>query len=329
MDNCGSSLSSVYLLRSVLLLLTIKWPLIVGGDTLELNRRGIISNVNFGAFMTPINRIINSGSTWTHTYQIEGLTEYPIPPELRKNTTLTYEACLGIARSIIYMTFDEDSVKNYTKDQAIKFETDQCSKSVKMSKVFNNQKSLIIGSIDCNIQNIQDFLKGKVEVRHFKCAPFSLIGRIGEKLFGLGRKISIDLAHRNHTELICQVNNSFGIIAGQFSKLWSVTRIQNDALRKTIGRIDNQEKQIQNLTESMRKSQKAIDILQQYQASHISMLYTLQTYQTALQKRLLKITMTILNTLQLINTQTGKIVNGLQQLTRGELSADLIPPRKL
>ena len=39
--------------------------------------------------------------------------------------------------------------------------------------------------------------------------------------------------------------------------------------------------------------------------------------------------MSILNTLQLINTQTGKIVNGLQQLTRGELSTDLIPPRKL
>ena len=103
-----------------------------------------------------------------------------------------------------------------------------------MSKVFNNQKSLIIGSIDHNIQNIQDFLKGKVEVRHFKRAPFSLIGRIGEKLFGLGRKKSIDLAHRNHIKLIRQVNNSFGKIAGQFSKLWSVTRIQNDALRKTI-----------------------------------------------------------------------------------------------
>ena len=262
MDNCGSSLSSVYLLRSVLLLLIVNWPLIVGGDTLELNRRGIISNVNFGAFMTPIDRIINSGSTWMHTYQIEGLTENPIPPKLRKNTTLTYEACLGIARSIIYMTFNEDSVKNYTKDQAIKFETDQCSESLKMSKVFNNQKSLIIGSIDHNIQNIQDFLKGKVEVRHFKYAPFSFIGRIGEKLFGLGRKKSIDLAHRNHIELICQVNNSFGKITGQFSKLWSITRIQNDALRKTIGRIDNQEKQIQNLTESMRKSQKAIDILQ-------------------------------------------------------------------
>ena len=114
--------------------------------------------------MTPINRIINSGSTWTHTYQIEGLTENPIPPELRRNTTLTYEACLEIARSIIYMTFNEDSVKNYTKDQAIKFETDQCSESLKMSKVFNNQKSLLIGSIDHNIQNIQDFLKGKVGI---------------------------------------------------------------------------------------------------------------------------------------------------------------------
>ena len=33
-------------------------------------------------------------------------------------------------------------------------------------------------------------------------------------------------------------------------------------MRKTIRRIDNQEKQIQNLTESMRRSQEAIDILQ-------------------------------------------------------------------
>ena len=66
----------------------------------------------------------------------------------------------------------------------------------------------------------------------------------------------------------------------------------------------------------MRKSQKAIDILQQYQASHFSMLYSLQTYQTTLQTRLLKTTMSILNTLQLINTQTGRVVNGLQQLTR-------------
>ena len=53
MDNCGSSLTSVYLLRRVLLLLAVNWPLIVGDDALELNRRGIISNVNFGAFMTP------------------------------------------------------------------------------------------------------------------------------------------------------------------------------------------------------------------------------------------------------------------------------------
>ena len=79
----------------------------------------------------------------------------------------------------------------------------------------------------------------------------------------------------------------------------------------------------------MSKGQKVVDILQQYQASHISMLYSLQTYQTALQTRLLKITMSILNTLQLINTQAGKVVNVLQQLTRGELSADLVPPRKL
>ena len=69
-----------------------------------------------------------------HTYQIEGLTENPKPPEMRKNTTLTYEACLEIARSIIYMTFNDDSVKNYTKDQAIKFETDQCSESLKCLK---------------------------------------------------------------------------------------------------------------------------------------------------------------------------------------------------
>ena len=44
------------------------------------------------------------------------------------------------------------------------------------------------------------------------------------------------------------------------------------------------------------------------------MLYSLQTYQTAMQTRLLKTTMSILNTLQLINTQTGKIVNGHESL---------------
>ena len=70
--------------------------------------------------MTPIDRIINSGSTWTHTYQIEGLTENPIPPELRKNTTLTYEACLEIARSIIYMAFKEGSVKKLCQRSSYK-----------------------------------------------------------------------------------------------------------------------------------------------------------------------------------------------------------------
>ena len=58
-------------------------------------------------------------------------------------------------------------------------------------------------------------------------------------------------------------------------------------------------------------------------------MYSLQTYQTALQTRLLKTTMSILNTLQLLNTQAGKVANGLQQLTRGELLVDLVPPRKL
>ena len=52
------------------------------------------------------------------------------------------------------MTFNDDSVKNYTEGQAIKFETDQCSESLRMSKVFNDQKALIIGSIDHNILNI-------------------------------------------------------------------------------------------------------------------------------------------------------------------------------
>ena len=51
----------------------------------------VISNINFGAFLIPQEILINSGSTWEHTFQIDGLFTDPIPQQIRQNTSLMYE----------------------------------------------------------------------------------------------------------------------------------------------------------------------------------------------------------------------------------------------
>ena len=105
----------------ILVIFVIRWPMIITGlrEHKETRREDVISNVNFGSFLTPQGQIVNSGSSWTHTFQLEGLLIDPIPPSLRENSTLTYNGCKEIAGILVNMYLygkkckeHEDSIDN-------------------------------------------------------------------------------------------------------------------------------------------------------------------------------------------------------------------------
>ena len=59
----------------------------------------IISHVNFGAFLTPQGEIVNSGSTWIHTFEIDELLGDPIPPGIRTPWRPSMMGCTEITRA--------------------------------------------------------------------------------------------------------------------------------------------------------------------------------------------------------------------------------------
>lgn len=193
-----------------------------------------ISNVNFGTFLIPEDELVNSGSTWVHTFQIEGITLDPIPGEMKKNITWVYEGCRDMALTAIGIR--ESSQHTSTSEtQAEHAITHLCEKALQISETFNSQRTMLIRAIEEDVMSIRQILqhntvKNSKKDQGTEKRAIEFISQLGEDLFGIGRKKSIDIAHRNHEALKVQVNNSFGRIAGNFKELWSVNKLQNQAL---------------------------------------------------------------------------------------------------
>ena len=191
---------------------------------------------------------------------------------------------------------------------------------------------MIISSIDEDLDTVARTLNPQLDLRDIqkeraKRSPFTFVGHIGEKLFGLGRKESIQIVQQNQELLAQQVNTKFEQLAGDSQKLWSANRLQNLVLHDTVSQISIQETLLNNLTQSLYETQLAVNIIKRYQSEQFLMLYHLLSHQSVIQTQLLKITMKIVNTLRLIHVQTGKLSISVQKLVRGDMPPELVTPQ--
>ena len=337
----------------VLLIVAIvnNWPLFTAiqgeGNVRPPHTGKTIMNVNFGAFLTPQGDIVNSGSTWTHTFQIENVIFDPIPPTLRSNSSLTYKGCSELVRALFREEYDYD-VKTATAEQLqrrqhqIMVETELCQSILTVADTFNQQKNILINKIDNILDTIKEIVLARDPAiirrpdeqpfqheKRKKRAPLNLVGTIGEKLFGLGRKESIDMAHRNHYELVKQVNDSFGKIAGNMHQQWSVTKMHNKAIKQALRQLKKQEKEYVQLARAMVETQDAVTLLREYDSTQLTLVYGLVTHQAKMFSQTIKTTTAILNTLQLTHVQMNKVLMGLQQLMKGELPIQFVTPAEI
>ena len=311
------------------------WPVALSIKTSDwTDEPDVISSVNFGVFMIPIGKVINSGSTWIHTYQIEDLGHDPVPKSVRENSTLTYEGCSRMVKLMLQTTFEKSLHNNISQEEVMQVETAQCKQILKISESFNEQKDLLIEAIDTNIEAINTFI-GSVDYsnekpgKRRKSRALELVGKVGEKFFGLGRKKSIDLAHRNHIMLVRQVDNQFNRVAVELRAHRSVMKLSNEALEEAVGQIKEQGVRFNNLTDSLQEIKEVVDRSNKYHMSLFTSLYSIINHQAHMQTQIIKVTMSILNMLQVIHIHTGKVLEGLAQLSRGELPVELIPPQRI
>ena len=196
----------------------------------ETGREDVISNVNFGSFLTPQGQIVNSGSSWTHIFQLEGLFNDPIPLSLRENSMLTYNECKEIASILVNMYLFgkkgeeyEDSIDN---QDTINLTSNHYEEILKLANSFNQQKNLIISAIDEDLDTVAQTHNPHLDLRDIqkeraKRSPFDFVEHMCKKLFGLGRKEYIQIFQQNQELLAQQVNTKFEQLVVDSQKLWS------------------------------------------------------------------------------------------------------------
>ena len=113
-------------------------------------KKEIILNVNFGAFVTPQEEIVNSRSTWTHTFMVHELFKDLIHLQLREWWMIPWTGCIEIGRS-----FSEQSGihQNVSAKDAQRLTTSMYKNLMNVVDTFNEQRALLIEAIDHNIES--------------------------------------------------------------------------------------------------------------------------------------------------------------------------------
>ena len=213
----------------------------------------MISNVNFGTFMVPRDVIINSGSSWMHTFYIQDVFDDPLPTNVKDSAWFAFNELQRRFQAFLVLheskhldnmapkrlddvyptawreTYRENRTITIPESQyvyrEIKTVIGKMEKDMKpVLQNFDKQKELIIDAINHNMQSIRGFSTKRTNNDNMqnnrpshrfrkKRAPFEFISQISEKLFGFGKKKAIDKVAADHRALVLQVNNSFGIIA--------------------------------------------------------------------------------------------------------------------
>ena len=188
------------------------------------------SNVNFGTALVPEDILVNSGSIWHHTFQIENVFEDPIPEKLRAETNLMYNECQTSTTSALELAKSEKSIKNTTFYQISQVANETCLRILEIARAFNEQKQLLIKEIDKNIQTIKHPAYPKNDFRgnsakQYKRAPLEFFSIIGEKVFGTARKKNLKILEQQQRLLAQHTQNRFNHLAANIRMLFSANKI--------------------------------------------------------------------------------------------------------
>lgn len=311
-------------------------PVILGvitsiGSTIQINpvrqAPSVIVNANFGSALIPMEKLINSGSIWHHSFQIENLFWDPIPLNVRKSANLIYQGCTSIAETVAAITKDTDSNGDLT--EIVDFTNVLCNEVLQVTETFNEQKRVLIKEIDENMKNIRHIAYSRPDLRtgmssRAKRAPFEFISIAGEKLFGLGRKKNIKILERNFHLLREQQHYQYNQLVGNVNDLYSVNVLQNQAIGNVSIELEEQNEEIKELSQVLNRTQEITELFTTKTITKIGYLYNLITHQAALQAQMTKATSAILNTLILLRIKTGELRNAMQKISSGILPNELV-----
>ena len=292
------------------------------------------SHVNFGTALIPEDILVNSGSIWHHTFQIQNVFEDPIPPKLREESDLTFHECQANTASAIELVKLDKVISNSTLSQFKQVTNDTCQRILEIAKAFNEQKELLIKDIDENIDTIKHLVYPRTDfrgnsARRYKRAPLEFFSVIGEKVFGTARKKNLKILEQQHKLLAQETQQKFNFLTANMKMLFSVNRVQNYALGNITEELSDQQKQMNNIVSVFNRTQMEANLLFKDHSLQLSFLYYVLVKQNAIQTQVVKSTMTVLNTLTLMRVQTGEIRNALQKVASGQLPNELIPGHTL
>ena len=306
---------------------------------LAISSRGIlgqegelISNVNFGSFLTYTKDVVNSGSTWTHTFLIEELFEDPIPKNVRADITLSDEGCLAVANAFTERSRLRENGVNVSIDRIRETAVSMCNDVLSVSRTLNQQKNLLIAGIDRDVQSIRNFVyddadlrDGKQDYLREKRSPADIVGIIGEKLFGIGRKQAVDLAHDNIETLKKQTNRSLNALLANQQSMQSVVRSQDKVIHSMSKALHHQQEEVHELIREVAMTKTQLDYLERISVNDIMFVYNLISHQHGLQTSLIKATISVLGNLQIMKDRTREILTAFQKLASGYLPVELVP----
>ena len=292
----------------------------------------LISNVNFGTFLTSMGEIVNSGSTWTHTFIIDELFEDPIPKNIRENISLSSEGCTVIAAAFTERARLSETGANVSIDKIRVAAVNMCNDVLSVTQTLNEQKNLLIAGIDRDVQSIRNFVyddanlrDGRRDFLREKRSPADFVGIVGEKLFGIGRKQAVDLAHANIDLLRKQTNKSMSVLLANQQSLESVVKSQDKVVQSMTKAIRHQQGEIQELLREVGMARVQMEHLERISANNVMFVYNLLSYQHGLQTSLIRATISVIGNLQMLKDRTKELLLAFQKLASGYLPIELVP----
>ena len=290
----------------------------------------VVSHVNFGTFLTPQGEVVNSGSTWIHTFEIDELLEDPIPAGIRMQWRPSMMGCTEVSDH----AFGEVQIKhqNVSLGDVQRLAENICEDVMAVVKTFNEQKDIVISEIDHNVKSIEKFVREDSDLRNgsnnfltrVRRAPLEFISKAAEKIFGIGRKKAIDLANANHDLLRKQVNASLGKLHANQKTLRSVVLLQDRALVKTAKELSKNRRQLEKISNDIRGTRNHMQFLEEISTSQFVFIYNLMGHQSGLHSQLTKATISTLGGLRMMKDRTGTLLSAFQKLSAGYLPIELV-----
>ena len=294
----------------------------------------MIVNPNFDAFLIPEDTVINSASTWEHTFYILEIFKNPVPNQMRSTQLEIYDRCITLTSLMnkIISNIENDEGTNLTHVENLVSNLCDDVRPVEADLVI--QRASLVSSIDNNIRSIWRFMIQGVEVskcstRQHRSAPFNFVSQISEKLFGTGRKEVIDKAIADLKALNQTSATTFGKLYHRIERLESAAQIANKALNHTLNIIETQQEE---LNISFQLAERKLNQIQHQMTStqiKVLLLYQIFPFFSKLNSILMQKATTEVNALTMMQQKTSSILSGLQKLSHNHLPIELIDSETL